>query len=282
MRTGALLRVRLSSSRLPGKALTPLAGRPALHHLIDRIATCRHIASRRDIVVATSTHPSDDALVPVIEAAGASIFRGSLEDVIDRTWAAAEAFGFDAFTQVEGDNALSDPGYMELAMDRLLAADEPDIVLVRGLPIGLATKAIRASAVRRVHDRYVPGPNGTGGFLYFTETGLCNVAEIGPSSPAHVHETLRVTLDYPDDLTLFEAIVEELGDRPFGVDEIVALARRRPDLVMLNTHLSGGYWDSSDEQIAAERLSWRDDAGLVHELAVGTAGRWYTRPRAAA
>jgi spore coat polysaccharide biosynthesis protein SpsF (cytidylyltransferase family) len=281
MSIGALLRVRLSSSRLPGKALAAIAGRPAIAHLIDRIAASRYIDSRRDIVVTTSTDASDDPLVPVVEEAGASLFRGSLDDVVDRTHRALEAFRFDAFMQVDGDDAFADPHYMERTMETLLADPELDVVLCRGLPLGMATKAIRASAVRRIHERYVPGPNGTGAFLYFTESGLCRVGEIGPDSPRHVHDTVRVTLDYPDDLRFFEALVAELGDRPFGTEEIVRLVRRRPELVQINTHLSDAYWERSDEFLVNERLAFRGDDGAVSEIATSSGG-WYSRPAAAA
>lgn len=281
-KVGALLRIRLSSSRLPGKALAPIGGRPAVTHLIDRIAASRYIESRRDIVVTTSTDPSDDALVPVVEAAGASVFRGSLDDVVARTFGALEAYGFDAVTQVDGDDVFADPRYMEHALATLLGDPALDVVLCRGLPIGMSTKAIRASAIRRVHDRYVPGLNGTGAFLYFTETGLCRVAELAPLSPLHVHDRVRVTLDYPDDLRFFEALVAEIGDWPFGSEEIVAAVRRRPELVELNAYLTDAYWERSDEFIAAERLAWRDDAGGTSEITAGTGGVWYTRPQVAA
>lgn len=282
MRIGALLRVRLSSSRLPGKALAPLGGRPAITHLIDRIAASRYIESRRDIVVTTSTDPTDDALVSVVEAAGASVFRGSLDDVVDRTFRALEAYGFAAVAQVDGDDLFADPCYMEHAMATLLADPSLDIVLCRGLPIGMATKAIRGSAIRRVHERYVPGPNGTGAFLYFTETGLCQAGEITPLSPGHVHDAVRVTLDYPEDLRFFEALVAEIGDWPFGTEEIVAAVRRRPELLDINASLSGAYWERSDEFIAAERLAYLDDEGMISEITAGEGGRWYSRPRAAA
>lgn len=281
-RVGALLRIRLSSSRLPGKALAPLNCRPAVTHLIDRIAASRYIESRRDIVVTTSTDRSDDALVPVVEAAGASVFRGSLDDVVARTFGALEAHGFDAVTQVDGDDVFADPRYMEHAMATLLGDDALDVVLCRGLPIGMSTKAIRASAIRHVHERYRAGPNGTGAFLYFTETGLCKVAELAPLSPRHVHAAARVTLDYADDLRFFEALVAEIGDWPFGTEEIVEAVRRRPELVEINAYLTDRYWERSDEFIAAERLTYRDAAGRTREIAVNEGGRWFTRPQVAA
>jgi len=282
VRIGALLRVRLSSARLAGKALAPIAGRPAVTHLIDRIAASHWIDCRKDIVVTTSTDPSDDPLGPVVEAAGASLFRGSLDDVVDRTYRALEAFGFDAVTQVDGDDAFADPRYMEIAMDTLLANPRAELVLCRGLPIGMATKAIRASAIRRVHERYLPGANGTGAFLYFTESGLCEVIELDPLSPDHRHETVRVTLDYPDDLRFFNALVEELGDRPFGTAEIVELVRRKPELIAINAYLSDAYWQRSDEFLMGERLAFRDDRGAIRVIEASASGRWYSRPTLAA
>ena len=79
---GALIPARLSSERLPGKHLKASAGKPMIHHLIDRLAACRHIQDTGDIVVCTTEDPSDDPLVPVVEEYGASVFRGSRDDII--------------------------------------------------------------------------------------------------------------------------------------------------------------------------------------------------------
>jgi spore coat polysaccharide biosynthesis protein SpsF len=243
MRVGALVPVRLASERLAGKALLPIAGRPVIAHLLDRLFASRHLRPE-DVVVCTTTDADDNPLVPVIEATGARIFRGSRDDIIDRFHQAVCQFGFDVVVQVDGDDLCADPLYMDLCLERLLADSSLGIVAVEGLPLGLASKAIRRSAIETVWERHTTVRNDTGFIYYFTRTGLCRAATLHPVSPGHQHPTARLTLDYPEDLAFFRALFGELyvDGRVFGVEEIVALLRRRPDLLAINGGLEERYW----------------------------------------
>src|SRR5690606_12654337 len=111
---GALIPVRLRSERLPGKALLPLAGRPMIAHLLDRMAASRFIADKADIDVCTTTDPSDDPLQDAVEREGCSIFRGSVDDIILRFGDAMSHYGFDAVIQADGDDPLSATEYMDV------------------------------------------------------------------------------------------------------------------------------------------------------------------------
>jgi spore coat polysaccharide biosynthesis protein SpsF len=152
--------------------------------------------------------------------------------------------------------------YMDLCMDRLLAEPEIDIVLTEGLPLGLGSKAIRASAVRTVWRNHLTHQNDTGFIYYFTRTGLCRAASIKPLRPEHVHEKARLTLDYPEDLAFFEALFMELYREriAFGVDEIVSLLRRRPDLLEINSMVNEEYWKRT-HQLA--QLEYRMDGKVL-------------------
>lgn len=275
MRIGGLVHARMTSERLPGKPLIEIEGRASILHILDRMAACRHLSPDR-IVLCTTTNPADDPLAEAFAAAGGAVFRGSPLDVIDRFWSAATAFDFDAVVQVDGDDTCVDTGVMDAVMDRLLADDETDVVLATGFPLGIASKAIRGSALDRVHDAYVPGDNSTGASYYFTRSGLCNVARVHPALPAQTHDTARLTLDEPEDLALFRAIFAALHDpaaaRPFGVEEIVALLHEQPGLLELNAGLNDRYFQRSDRLVAAERLSIRHPDGTLEE--VSAASNW--------
>jgi len=243
MKIGALVPVRLSSQRMPGKALMPIMGRPAILHLLDRLFASKHL-ELQNVVLCTTTDSSDDPLVPVAESLGARVFRGSRDNIIDRFHAAVAEFAFDAVIQADGDDPCSDTTYMDLCMDRLLAEPELDIVLTEGIPLGLGSKAIRASAIRRVWSHHLTQQNDTGFIYFFTRTGLCKTARIRPQKPEHIHESARLTLDYPEDLAFFEALFRELYKQgtPFGIEEIVSLLRRRPELIELNSMVDEAYW----------------------------------------
>jgi spore coat polysaccharide biosynthesis protein SpsF len=248
---------------MPGKALIPIQGRPAILHLLDRLFASRYL-SPSDVVLCTTTDESDDPLVSIAQSVGARVFRGSRDNIIDRLNEAVAAYKFDAVIQADGDDPCSDPTYMDLCMDRLIADPELGIVLTEGLPLGLGTKAIRSSAIRTVWANHVTQQNDTGFIYYFTRTGLCKVARVMPLGPDHVHMQARLTLDYPEDLAFFEALFLELykGKTVFGIEEIVALLRRRPELVEINSNVNEQYWKRT-QQLA--QLEYRVE-GKIYKI----------------
>jgi spore coat polysaccharide biosynthesis protein SpsF len=269
-RVGALLRMRLRSERLPGKALEPIAGRPAFAHILDRMFASRYVRRPGDVIVCITDEPDDDPLPALIEATGARVFRGASEDLIARISGAVRAYPFDIVIQVDGDDVCVDPLYMDLCVRALIDDDSADVAGCVGLPLGIASKALRTAAIERVASRYVPSPNGTGGMLYFTHSELCTLATVGPLGPEHVHDTARITLDYPSDLEFFRAVFAELY-RPgevFGVGDIVSLLERRPELLSINGSLSEEHHDRSATLIEEESLRYRDADGSLRTLAV--------------
>ncbi|HEV3069853.1 MAG TPA: hypothetical protein VGY76_00330 [Solirubrobacteraceae bacterium] len=267
-KVGALLRMRLLSERLPNKALMPIAERPVFAHILDRMFASHYVRRREDVIVCITDEPSDDPLPPLIEATGAQVFRGSSEDLIARISGAVHKHPFDIVIQVDGDDVCVDPLYMDLCVQMLIDDDSVDVALAEGLPLGIASKALRTSAIKRVAAHYLPGPNGTGGMLYFTNSGLCTTAAVGPVSAEHIHDTARITLDYPSDLEFFRALFAELY-RPgvlFGVGDIVSLLRRRPELVAINSSLSAEYQRRSAALIEGESLLYRDARGMPRAI----------------
>ena len=73
---GAFIPVRLDSERLPRKALFKIAGKTVLEHLIRRVEAVKHIVSKRDIVICTTTDPSDNELQKLADRIGISCYRG--------------------------------------------------------------------------------------------------------------------------------------------------------------------------------------------------------------
>jgi spore coat polysaccharide biosynthesis protein SpsF len=275
MRIGGLVHARMTSERLPGKPLKKIGKQSAIQHLLDRMLASEFLEPDR-VVLCTTTDTRDDLLAATVAATGVNVFRGSTHDVIDRFYNAAATHGFDAVVQVDGDDICADTLYMDAAMHELLADDDLDIVISRGLPLGLASKAIRASALERVYRSYIPGDNSTGAFYYFLRSELCRAAEIGPVSPGHVHTTARLTLDEDADLTFFRAVFGELytPGRIFGVDELVALLRRQPELIELNAGLNDTYYDRSDAHVERERLRYRTPEGIKEIDVAARPGVW--------
>ena len=267
MKIGALIPVRLASERLPGKALADISGRPMIAHLLDRVAASRFISSRQDVVICTTTAASDDPLVAAVEAEGCSVFRGSVNDIIQRLGKAMKHFGFDVVIQADGDDPLSATESMDLTTEVLLADPDLDIVTIRGLPLGTATKSFTRRAMDKVLQHYRTQQNDTGFIYFFTKSGLCRHLDLAADNPAWRHDAARLTLDYEADLDLFRRIFSALykAGSVFGLAEVVAFLNRNPDIVKLNLDLQDEYWRRTAEKVKLEYIA---PDGTMHDIGV--------------
>ncbi len=118
MRVLAVIAARMGSSRLPGKALMPLAGRPMLERLIERARLSGRVS---DVVVATTELEADDELEALAGNLGVCCFRGSEDDVLGRIDAAIDTVACDAVVQLLGDNPLVDPRLIADVLDAYVA-----------------------------------------------------------------------------------------------------------------------------------------------------------------
>jgi spore coat polysaccharide biosynthesis protein SpsF (cytidylyltransferase family) len=222
--TGAIVQARTSSSRLPGKVLREVAGKPLLQYLLERLANA---SLSRPVVVATSSDASDDDLAAFCDAFGVDCHRGPLDDVAQRMLEAAETRGLDAFVRVSGDSPLLDSALVDRAVE-LLRAGENDLVTnvhPRTFPHGQSVEALRTSAFRRMcsaltepHDRE-----------HVTRYIYRHADEFRIASFTHDPDisALQLAVDTPEDLARFESILSSMT-RPhwrYDLDGVVALAR---------------------------------------------------------
>ena len=264
---GALIPIRLTSERLPGKALLPIMGKSVVHYLLDRVFGCRYLAPSRT-VVCTTTDAEDDPLVVTVESYGAKVFRGSRDDIIRRFHDAIAVHGFEAVVQVDGDDPLSATEYMDATMEHLLKNPELDIVTCDGLPLGTAVKSFTRAAMEKVFAHYRTQQNDTGFIYFFTKSGLCRHAVIGPFDPSHVQKQARLTLDYPADLHVFARIFEALEAKggPAPHAKVVAFLNASPELVAHNLHVEQDYWKRTAKK--AGHLKFVDNAGETRIVAL--------------
>lgn len=107
----------MSSSRLPGKVLKDIAGRPMLQHIIERTKLAKMIDG---IIIAITTDPTDDVLEQFCRQEGISFYRGSLPDVLDRTYQAARQQHTDVIIRLTADCPLIDPALIDRTVSAFL------------------------------------------------------------------------------------------------------------------------------------------------------------------
>jgi spore coat polysaccharide biosynthesis protein SpsF len=232
MRINAVIQARTGSTRLPGKVLEDLGGRPVLEWVVRAARTATQIGT---VIVATSTAAGDDTVADLAGSMGVPVVRGSEDDVLSRFVDALDAHPADAVVRLTADCPLLDPTLIDAVAGAWAAApvhDYVSTVLVRCLPRGMDVELVTAGALRGV-DRIASGPDRVHvtSLLYAEPTayrllGLC----VTPLA-----NDLRVTLDTVEDLALLRGLVAELPNRPPSWREVVAVLRARPDLVAINS-----------------------------------------------
>jgi spore coat polysaccharide biosynthesis protein SpsF (cytidylyltransferase family) len=236
VRVIAIVQARLGSTRLPGKVLAPLAGQPMLVRIHERLAAVPAVA---EVVVATTTLASDDALARFCAARGLGCHRGPVDDIAVRLLGAVRQFGADAAVRVWGDCPLVDPDVIQ-AMVRALVEENLDFVhnstpQVRTFPAGLDAEVYRRQTLEAVAAADDP-------FLreFPYEFIRARGAALRTRRVDHSEDlsAWHLTVDYPEDLAAVEAIYARLHrpGRPFGLDRLAALLRAEPALLARFAH----------------------------------------------
>jgi spore coat polysaccharide biosynthesis protein SpsF len=231
----AILQARMSSSRLPGKVLMPLAGAPMIVRQIERVARARRIDR---LVVATSEDPSDDPLAKAVSREGVAVFRGPLDDVQARFLGALDAndaagAAADHVVRLTGDCPLADPTVIDATIERVLAAaadygsnTPPQRTYPKGLDVEVMTAAaLRAAAARAT----TPEEHEHVTWTLHRRPDLYRHAFLsqGPDEGE-----VRWTVDFPHDYAFVAAVYDALYpvNPAFSSDDVRALVRARDDL----------------------------------------------------
>lgn len=209
---GVVIFSRMTSSRLPGKALLDMGGRPLVGRIIDRL---RGVRTAHKLIVATSTAASDDALAAFVEnEEGVELFRGSLDDVSGRTLACMRAFDLDALVRICGDSPFEDATMVD-AMIALLKSSGADIstnVYDRTYPSGLSIEAFTREAYERAYPK-MSDPLDFEHVTYYLYQHpeifkIENAAIEGGGDLTH----LNLCVDTPFDLVRTTWIAKQLGE----------------------------------------------------------------------
>ena len=149
-RIGIILQARMGSTRLPGKVLKPLAGKPMIQWIIERLQTCKRVDI---LILATSTLEKDQPLVNLAEEMDISVFRGSESDVLDRYYKCALAYHLDDIIRATGDNPFVDPEECDRLVDfyinRQLDYATISTNLENGYPLGVGVEIFSFYALRK-------------------------------------------------------------------------------------------------------------------------------------
>ncbi len=229
----AIVQARMSSTRLPGKVMREICGRPMLWHVINRL---RYVRAIDEIVVATSTHSSDDIISRWCSSEGVASYRGALSDVLSRYHGAAKEHGARTVVRVTADCPMIDPILVERVVEEFLNAPDLDYMGLDGtFPDGLDTEVFTFHALDRAFkeailpsEREHVTPHIWKNRQRFRVRSIPNIEDL-----SH----MRWTVDDGRDLEFARKVFQSFACplRVFYMEEILELIDRIPELLKINS-----------------------------------------------
>lgn len=241
-----LVQARMGSSRLPGKVLLPLAGKPLLYRMVERVRRSRLCGQ---VVVAMATDAEDDMLEELCQQEGMDYFRGHPLDLLDRHYQAAIRYQADVVLKIPSDCPLIDPQVIDRVIQfyldhegqydfvsNLHPATYPDGNDVEIMTLHALKTAYQHAGKPLEREHTTP--------YIWDNAGLFRVANVAWETGKDYSMTHRWTIDYPEDYRFIRAVYDGLfpSNLDFGLNDILELLEKREDIFRLNSHLAGENW----------------------------------------
>lgn len=242
----AIIQARMGSTRLPGKVLKMVNGRPLLEIQLERVKASTRLGQ---IVVATSTLALDDSIADLCAQLGVPCFRGSETDVLERYYLAAKMFSADTIVRLTADCPLIDPAIIDQTIE-IFENERADYSAntvppeTSRFPDGTDVEVFSLAALERAYREATDAKDREHVTFYFWKHGR-NFKTVQLRQPED-WSSYRFTVDYPEDLRVVEYLLNRLAQtQRFGhVRELVAELEANPDVRKANTrHFFGEGWN---------------------------------------
>lgn len=229
----AILQARMGSSRLPGKVVKEVLGRPLIGYEIERLRLCKGI---EEIILATSDMDSDDPVAAVGERLGVTVFRGSEADVLDRYYQASRLAKSDFIMRATGDCPLIDPAICDAVISTFFTQKVDYIItspkVAEGLDCEVMTKAALETAW---HEAELLSEREHVTLFIRNRPDRFKCLELDAPED---NSNYRITVDEPEDFMVVEAILKALTPvhgLTFSFEHVRDFLDTHPEVMGLNS-----------------------------------------------
>jgi len=231
----AVIQAKMNSSRLSGKVMLPLLGKPVIYRIYERLNFSKKLD---EICISTSTDPSDDPIAKYAKENGIKCFRGSNRNVVDRHLSAAKLFNADVIVRITADCPVIDPTIVDELLEiynKNPLVDFLSNTKVRTYPVGLDVEVIpkktleslmKISESQEFYEFFISN------YIYKHPKDFTSIG-IQLKNP----NVLRWTLDYPEDYEFIQKIYSKLykSGQIFLMNDIFGLLQKNPELIKINS-----------------------------------------------
>jgi len=233
----AIVQARMGSTRLPGKVLMNLAGKPILWHVITRL---QHASLLDRICVATTIENEDDRVEEACRIWNIPVYRGSRDDVLSRYYECAKRIGMqrgkeDYIVRITADCPLIDPAIVDILIEKALHGHYdyvsntdpptfPDGLDVEVFRFEVLETAIKKAKLNSEREHVTPFIRNNRSFLKYNHASTLDLSNI------------RLTLDTCEDYKTITAIYDALYHEGeiISLKNVLKLLNSRSDILAFN------------------------------------------------
>jgi spore coat polysaccharide biosynthesis protein SpsF len=223
----------MTSTRLPGKVLMEVMGRPLLSYQIERLRFSKRI---NEIIIATTTNKEDDPVAELAYKEGLKVFRGSEDDVLDRYYQAAKEYRAKHIMRLTADCPLIDPVICDLVIDEYLKSGANYVHTGPSFAEGVDSEIFSFKSLEEAWKKARLRSEREHCTLFFhnhpekfKKITMCNDTD---------DSKYRITVDRPEDFLVVKAVFEGLyntTNRYFGTGDIKRFLDSHPSIFQLNS-----------------------------------------------
>jgi glutamate-1-semialdehyde-2,1-aminomutase len=246
MKIVAIIQARMGSTRLPGKVLMEICGKPLLWHVVNCVSYSKYISQ---IVIATSTNPKDDEIEKFAKKYKLKVFRGSENDCLDRYYKAAKKYKADVIVRITADCPLICPEII----DRVIAefkknnSDYISNSIIRTFPDGVDVEVFSFKTLKKAWEEAKDPVEREHVTVYIRNSGKFKIKNVVNDKPVDP-QGYKWSVDRIEDLEFVREVYKHLykDNEIFSYDDIMDLLNRYPEIKNINSNslVDEGYYRS--------------------------------------
>lgn len=234
----AIIQARMGSTRLPGKTMKIIGGKPLIWQVVRRVNRAKKIDK---VIVATTNNPEDDVIEELAKKEKWLFYRGSAENVLERYYQAAKKFNSKIIVRITSDCPLIEPKIIDKCIELFVKNKVAYLSNIVGgkttFPLGLAVEVFTFNALKKAYQNATEDYEKEHVTPYIYENKK-NKFRIGKPLKAFSFyaRNYRLTVDYPEDLLMVEKIYNALY-RPKSIIDFrktIYFLDKNPDIVSIN------------------------------------------------
>lgn len=217
MKAGIIVICRYSSSRLPGKILREINGKPLISYILERLQQSQY---NRNIVVATSDEDSDLPIIEYCQTNHIPYFRGSLKNVSQRFMKCMTEFGFDYGVRINGDNIFTDARLVDKAISLAVEKNYDFVsnVKARSYPTGMSVEVVSANFYRNQLKNFSQERHKEHVTLYFYENEKIGNFHFFINQEMEAAKGVKMAVDTQNDFNFASSIIKKMEKPHYSYD----------------------------------------------------------------